>query len=168
MIIASILALGVLASLLVAAIADTAQTKFWACVVGIVFLALLPFQSASITRGSVAEGDTLSVCGLREGVIYTRESNVEHTNYRTLIVVRNDSDYTHRACMLNIGGVPERFVVTNNRAVEVTDTNGPIGDTDWEHDQVERERRDAQALYEGNFGQAQDGDTIVVTGRRDQ
>ncbi len=115
----------------------------------------------------VADGDTLSACGLREGAIYTLESEIEHTNYRTLVVVRDDSDYTHRTCMLGVGSVPQRFVVTRNRAVEVTDSNGPIGDTEWERRDAEHAREEASTLYQGNFGQEQGQDNeIVVIGRR--
>ena len=164
---AIILCLAILVCLVLLCVAEGAWTKFWIFMACVVCLALLPFQSASITRGSVTAGDTLSACGLREGAIYTLESEVEHTNYRTLIVVRDDSNYTHRACVLGIGDVPQRFVVTRNRAVEVTDSNGPMGDTEWERRDAERAREEATALYEGNFGQGQgSGEEIVVTGHR--
>lgn len=135
------------------------------CLAGSIgFAAILALLSMENARGTISgEQQTLVQCGLREGVVYKTEVSVPHTEYRELVVVRNESDQSHRACMIgDYGFLPDRFVVVDGEAVTVEE-GSTLGDTEHE----ERQRRRG-ASYEGNFGQLQEGEPIIVTGQRPQ
>jgi|CXWL01.1.fsa_nt_gi hypothetical protein len=128
---------------------------------GVFFLLLFGLQAASLSRGEIPRAaQSLVECGLREGVVYKTESIISHTDYRNLVVVRDESDFSHRACMVH-EYLPQRFVVADGNAVTVEEDN-LFGDTEQEERERQHEIEESQRLM------APRDNEIVVRGQRPQ
>jgi hypothetical protein len=106
-------------------------------VVGIMFLIAFVLVSMSLTRGDVTNDGTptLAECRFQEGVVYKVETSIDHTDFRDLVVVRDEENFDHHACMVSVSdGIPSygRFVIADGRAVDVEDDGSHHGDTQEE------------------------------------
>ena len=139
---------------------------FGSLIVGVVCLVLYALVAMSMTRGVVTNDGTptLAECRFEEGVVYKVETSIDHTDFRDLVVVRDEENFGHHACMVPVSaGVPSygRFVIADGRAVDVEDDGSHNGDTQEE----ERERTRSIERSQMMMG-PQEVEPIIVDGTR--
>ena len=139
---------------------------FGSAIVGVVCLVFVALVAMGLARGVVTNDGTptLAECRFEEGVVYKVETSIDHTDFRDLVVVRNEENFGHHACMVPVSaGVPSygRFVIADGRAVDVEDDGSHYGDTQEE----DRERTRSIERSQMMMG-PQEVEPIIVTGRR--